>query len=278
MQKILMILSIIGLCQPVQTAQNPLEQAFRAKYKHLDIPRFEYSDNFSHSHEYVYSDGAERILFDVLTYPIDCCFDWAEGKGYSWDNFVKNSPKVDEPKVIVKEDFNDFIVLHELGHHDLSQKGLSSINRQKIEVMAGMVFIGLCGKHKSKPYKNAFTRFISKTTAGSLAYCLSNWGLERYNEYYADSYACKHIQDKAQLEQVIEKQKRQADGRHKYFLMMKEYFSQQEITVSNKFIKMILSSPFIYDCYNFYNDPFHPSPSSRLKKFERVLQERFSDT
>jgi Zn-dependent protease with chaperone function len=87
----------------------------------------------------------------------------------------------------------------------------------------------------------------------------------KYDEIYADKFACKHIKDKVPLEQAIQYSKKR--------MQMLEVNSKNIASnFENKMWKYIGAKA--YNLWYIALD-LHPSDESRVKKLERVLKERF---
>lgn len=232
MKKLLFILLIMALNQTFMAMDNSLEVAFREKYKHLDIPKFEYENASNDQSPYSYHEN--------------------------------------EIKITIREKIlNDFFILHELGHHVLSQKGLNNFNAQIINGGASLITMALWGRHKLNPYKNIVTKFGSKGIASFGIYNLSYLLIRRFHETYADNFALNNIQDKEPLEKTIKFFKKEVNE-------IDQMIEKAELASNNCFMKNI-GLPIIFNMLKIYSScrPY-PSYESRSKKIEYILKERFT--
>lgn len=236
--------SLIGIQQREQA-----EQAFKETYKHLDIPNIVpgIQNAYHHCNPHEHHDFIDRH-YDFFAHPLG---------QIAQECFIKPFFTY-EPTITKEYETDHFILLHEIGHYELS-KTLPTQNIAPISLTTGITAMMLCGKHKKLPYKNIITKAISKSIAGLSAAGLSYVSLARFHEVYADNYACQHIQDKEKLQQAISDLKK----------MDKEFKSfYQESSGPATLIG--------YNFFRFYHDPVHPSSLSRAQKAERMLHKRFS--
>lgn len=160
-----------------------------------------------------------------------------------------------DPTIGVDDNSSSFFTLHECGHHALSKYLPCDID-EDLQLAATVGTFGLWGKHKKIPYKNKFTKITSKTIASLIVSYAAKVIYNQIHERYADSFACRNAIDKACLEEGLKilKTKQEYD---------EKILNEKKIPSYLRFL------------YNFYNDPYHPSDSTRIKQINDAIQKRF---
>ncbi|HSW75521.1 MAG TPA: M48 family metalloprotease [Candidatus Saccharimonadales bacterium] len=235
--------------------QKQIELAFRERYKELKIPKITFNPNKTSC----FQDGTRAVFKDYFFNFGDQIVDWIDGKKTMLNAFRdiwKYKAPRHESIINLRENDHHVTMLHEVGHYDLSQKGVNIENRDKLNIGIAVAIMVLWGKHKKKPYKNIITKAGSKCIAAMVLTRVIHKSVERFHETYADNYAFKHVKDKEAVLQTIDQ-------------------------INSKKSKQILDEAgiplLIQRLICFCGDQHHPSYVSRLAKLQDVLKTRFPD-
>lgn len=262
----LTILLSLGSMHQIHGSEiSQAEQAFRTRYQHLKIPSFTHNPD-----PYSYNDGTQEVAIHNVYNLGDTLCNWIEGKTNTQDAlkalFTYKAPR-NLPTINTENDIHHFKLLHEMGHYDLSQKGFTFLNKQRLIISSALLNMYTWGIHRSKPYKNIFTKLCSKSIATGTLACAINIAWERFHENYADNYACKQVLDVKSIQKAAqEMEDRTQQGKS----ALEQLFKQNKIPLE-------LIKPFV-GIVGFLNDPYHPSDPSRLKKFQATIATRFPTT